>query len=473
MQFVPRISLQRYLDVSIIIPLYNQLTEFKVLLNRNHPYFQRNGVEVIIVLCNPEDENDLLTILDEFPCINWIIIRHRPTSGRFNYCRALNDGIRQATNEYILCLEPQIGLITDIPYQLRYILKYYEAGYATNRVCTMADKKNIEAIGGYDERRERMEANEDMLNRLAFAGIKGMYVPQALSVQQTGNAIVEDKNENTGCNYFVETNSVETIFHWRYNKSPRFRKLLLDDFEMVWYPTSAVFEKEYPVICLMQVRNEIKHIPSVLRHLDKYCDGIILLDDGSNDGSFEQACSEKLVLKVKQNGCADFEDLKNRNRLLQLAHLFKADWFYFMDADERFDSRITVLPDVSAYRSFDSILFKLVHLWDNENTYRKDLPATSEGITYRYRMFRNKGFMQIVADRTLHFPACPFIMRENKGHGAVNNLVLHYGMMEAPARKKKYETYSRQDKEGKMQGFSYNYLLDTSCVLGRVEDLKK
>lgn len=455
MQFVPRIALQRYLDVSIIIPILNDLARFKNLLQLNHRYFQRNGVEVILVSDNTGYENDLLTILDEYPCINWIVVRAA--------ANVTNVGISHATNEYVLCLPPCMAFTTDVPYQLRYILKYYETGYCTNKVCTMVSKKDMERIGGFDERLGVTEANEDLLYRLALAGIKGMYVPQALSLVY--------KNQVAPGNNPPGPAGPEIIFHWKYNKNARFRKRLLEEFEKSWFPSPVVFEKNYRLICLIQIRNEIKHIPFVLRHLDNYCDGIILLDDGSSDGSYEQAISAKLILKVMQNGSENFKDLVNRNRLLQLAHLFKADWFYFMDADERFDPRNTVLPDVSAYDSFDSILFKLVHLWDSENTYRKDLPATREGITYRYRMFRNKGYMQIVADRHLHFPACPFIVRDNKG--AVNNLVLHYGMMEAVVRKKKYESYNRQDKEGRMQGFSYNYMLDTSCILGRVEDLAK
>ena len=69
----------------------------------------------------------------------------------------------------------------------------------------------------------------------------------------------------------------------------------------------------------------------------QYFVGFILLDDGSEDESYEDAVHEKLLFKFKQDR-NNFNDLKNRNTLLDIASFFNSEWFCFMDLDERFDS---------------------------------------------------------------------------------------------------------------------------------------
>ncbi|HBM16909.1 MAG TPA: hypothetical protein DD381_11270 [Lentisphaeria bacterium] len=50
-------------DLSIIIPFSNSMEEFLLVLPRNALYLQRNGIEVIIVMDSPEDEQALIGVL--------------------------------------------------------------------------------------------------------------------------------------------------------------------------------------------------------------------------------------------------------------------------------------------------------------------------------------------------------------------------------------------------------------------------
>jgi glycosyltransferase involved in cell wall biosynthesis len=260
---------------------------------------------------------------------------------------------------------------------------------------------------------------------------------------------------------------VTGIFDWTLHKSAKLQNLILRKFEEYFLRDKEDINRKYGIICLLQVRNESSHLPDVLLHLEGICDGIILLDDGSDDGSYTKAASEKLLLKARKTYTGIFNDLENRNLLLQLAYLFRAEWFFFMDADERLDLRYSDLRSITRMEEVDTVSFRVVHLWNREDRYRKDLPEGKNGILRRFRMFRNKGFLQIGAGRALHFCVTPF--RRNILRSSV--LILHYGLLNPALRENKKIAYMLQDPDGSHQGYTYDYLSDGKPDLGSLEEI--
>ena len=511
MQFFKESVIQEFFDVSIVMSFYKKLKDFRRVFPRNQKFFERNGVEVIIVMDEETEEKDLLDFIGSYPLVNWKIIINRKEHEWRNHCKVLNVGIRHASNKYILILDPEVELFTDVIYQLRYILKHYPESFATGNVIftdynikvnqnnffdfsslaygsIMMLKEHAETIGGYDESYIKWGGEDDNIRRrLELMGFKKMHVPQAIAIHREensdGHASRYVKTREIPINIWKETfypkrawvNTVnwgrefsDICFDWLHDKSVAFRNGLLNSFEQYYCLSSNGFKNNYKIIALIQVRNEEHLIPKVLEHIDNYCDGIILLDDGSTDSSFEKAFSNKLLLKVKKKYKGYFDDLENRNLLLQLGFLFKTEWFYFIDADEQF------LPDSDLYSltemdNIDTVLFKLIHLWNTEDYYRKDLPEGNDGIVLRYRMFRNKGFLQIISNRELHFPAVPY-----KTNGFTSEvLIKHFGLLDEKIRIRKYTAYKKQDEDAKKQAFGYEYLLDNNPVLGQVDQLIK
>ena len=175
-------------------------------------------------------------------------------------------------------------------------------------------------------------------------------------------------------------------------------------------PSDVVFEKFYPLIALIPTYNESERITDCLRSVEKYCDGIILLDDDSQDDTYEITQSDKLLLKA-QKVRTEFNDKQNRNMLLDIASFFKVEWFIFIDADERFDDRFMDLREVIKRTDVDTVGIQIANLWDSMETYRVDKEAgisSNSRFWLRWRMFRNKGWMQIINQRTLHFPSIPY-----------------------------------------------------------------
>jgi hypothetical protein len=374
-----------------------------------------------------------------------------------------------AENAWAFVLESGILFQTDVVYRLRYLSMYYQPCYL---VC--ASEEGI--IGG-------LMIQTDVIRQIIWAlgrerdlrgwckrmaTLEGSAGLSRLDVSEAVVSFLYQRDEfwqdivlpADGCDSAL----VQT---WTNKQNRAGIASFILSFDRSWLCGEEEAGKQYGIVGLISVRDEIRHLPDVLLNMEQYCDGIILLDDGSADESFEAACSSKLLLKVKKKRTEHFDDLTNRNLLLQFGQFFNAGWFFFMDADERFDPRYADLGAIAKLGHIDVVGFKLVHIWDSPGCYRRDLPEGKNGLLNRYRMFRNKGYMQINARNELHFKAIPF--KRNVHYSRV--LVLHYGLMEKRVRERKFRLYSGQDRDGKQQGFTYEYLLDENIDPGKVSEI--
>jgi glycosyltransferase involved in cell wall biosynthesis len=221
-----------------------------------------------------------------------------------------------------------------------------------------------------------------------------------------------------------------------------------------------IFDKEYRLIALIPAFNESSNIEECLKNVEKYCDGIILLDDESDDSTYVLAQSDKLLLKAKKSR-ASFDDKQNRNILLDLASFFRSEWFIFIDADERFDERFVDLPQVMDL-PVDVVGVWIANLWDSPTQFRTNMPDTNNisqnGLWFRWRLFRNRGRMQIIGVDKLHFSSVPYF----HNHYISKTVLLHLGYLDKDKREQKYKFYDREDKEKLMD---YSYILSEKIEL--------
>ena len=82
-------------DLSVVIPFYRKMREFKSVFPKNRKYLERNGIEVVIVLDTPEESQDFIL---QYPFVNWrIVMNDKPHEWR-NPAKPLNVGIRSSYN---------------------------------------------------------------------------------------------------------------------------------------------------------------------------------------------------------------------------------------------------------------------------------------------------------------------------------------------------------------------------------------
>lgn len=483
-------------DLSVVMPFYKRLKVFKKVLKRNYTYLQRNGIEVIIALDNPDEEEGLLSLLKQYPFINWRLIVNRQKHNVRNPAKVLNVGIRHATKKYILVSDPEVEFHTDVILQLREFLNEYPGHYATGTVAfleegdkptlkeieklwfmpygsIMVEKSHLEAIKGYDESFDKWGGEDDNIRkRLDMMGVLQLHTPNAKSFHREKNLKLEERLNRTRSfpyraikKMFYPNKIVVNDRDWGmdfntisydYQKNEYSKELCeryLEGFLEYEVPYNNVFKKDYQKIILCQAYNESKFLPGFLENMAIYFDGIILLDDESTDGTYDLVEHPKLLLKLKKkrNG---FNDLENRNILLDVASFFRSEWFCFMDIDERFGPK----TDFSFLnKSFNVILFDFIHLYDEQH-YITELPYSDSGIFKRKRMFRGMGRVQINTQyRKLHFALAP--MHENIYLSKV--LVMHLGTISKIKRKQKYDFYQMEDKE---KTYDYSYLVKPNNV---------
>lgn len=156
--------------------------------------------------------------------------------------------------------------------------------------------------------------------------------------------------------------------------------------------------------CLVPVRNGAADVPGFLESAAAFASTVIALDDGSTDETAALLEAGPIVSRVLANAertsFTGWDDLANRQRLLDAAVEADAQWAVFLDVDERMDA-----ADGAALREFaatDAIPgcaygFALYRTWD-------------EGVvgdpTWVYRMFAPAPGSALAGER-LHFNPVP------------------------------------------------------------------
>ncbi|SEG22785.1 glycosyltransferase family 2 protein, partial [Parabacteroides chinchillae] len=450
----------------------------------------RNGIEVVLVINKPNEQQETLDYIRTYPFINWIVMINTQDHPQHNPAKAFNTGIRQATKQYVLTMGPVLEFCTDVIYELREKLDSYPEHYAAGQTrymdklipygSVMAKKEYFERVGGYDEHyAEWRDADDNLRKRLELAGIHQLFFPETISIQKEGfyqETVIQNEllseillpveinvnKSDWGTNYTVEYDWKE---HPYAKQQCRDYLSTLRQFDIL---SDDIFEKSYPLIALIPTYNESERITDCLRSVEKYCDGIILLDDESTDDTYRIAQSDKLLIKAKKVR-TEFNDKQNRNILLDIASFFKAEWFIFIDADERFDDRFVDLREVMKRDDVDTVGVWIANLWDSVETYRTDMedtnPYSKNGLWFRWRMFRDKGRMQINAKRHLHFKSVPY---SGNMHFS-KTLLLHLGYLDLTDRNRKYEFYIKEDKQ---ELFFYYDILLKSIKTRRINDIE-
>lgn len=50
-------------DVSVVMPFYKKMKEFRRVFSKNLPYFQRNGIEIVIAMDEDSEKEELTNVV--------------------------------------------------------------------------------------------------------------------------------------------------------------------------------------------------------------------------------------------------------------------------------------------------------------------------------------------------------------------------------------------------------------------------
>jgi len=132
------------------------------------------------------------------------------------------------------------------------------------------------------------------------------------------------------------------------------------------------------LICLLRVKNAKLTIKECLSKLSQLCDEIVIVDNGSTDGTLS-FCKKfpKVVVIEKTVG---FDEGRDKILAHELAKRRKPDWLLWLDADEIFERIATrqILEKYMSQPKLNLVKFRMFNFWLSRRYYRVD------GIWRRY-----------------------------------------------------------------------------------------
>ncbi len=121
--------------LSIILPFFRKLDEFRKVLPLNLPYFERPDREVILVLDENTEEGALLALLQQHPRVHWkVIVNDVPHAWR-PPCKAINVGLRGAAGRHVLIASPESAFVGDVPAHMLELMRRFPDAIAIGRVA--------------------------------------------------------------------------------------------------------------------------------------------------------------------------------------------------------------------------------------------------------------------------------------------------------------------------------------------------
>lgn len=445
----------------------------------NHQFFEsyldRNGLEVIILINKMVEISGLEKLIKDNMFISWKIV----TCNATNPLVMIAVGIQNSTKKFIYLINSDLEQSLKTLCHARQMVKAFILDFliGTNSQNYQMDQSPYSISPGILLMQRKLFRAEKYTSNITFTtflrsiiidlqqmGYKGIFYPTNLDSEKYYNPsskFIANKTEEI----FGEAYS-EIIYDWN-SREYNFEQFIhySKNFLHVEWSSDEIFTTHFQKLLLVQCYNEANFINGFLANMDQHFDAIIFMDDCSTDNSWELFNSNKVVLKIKKLR-EKFDDLGNRNVLLDFSSFLSADWLCFMDIDERIDSRFCNFDSFINNKNYKTATFSFVHMWDN-GQYKIDFPGTNAGFFKRYRMFRAiSKRLQIYSDSDLHFSASPYF---DQTYDAPI-LIRHLGTINAQLRIKKFNFYLLEDKSFNERS-GYMPLLSEQNRLGNIEEI--
>jgi glycosyltransferase involved in cell wall biosynthesis len=195
------------------------------------------------------------------------------------------------------------------------------------------------------------------------------------------------------------------------------------------------------LICIMRVKDGMEFIHRWLENIAPLVDEIVLVDNGSTDGTLEVIKNHPKVVSIDQT--EGYHEGRDKAILYNRARERNADWLLTLDVDEIFEKRMTRerIERMMSSKIFKKYTFRRLHLFKDENHFKAGL----------HNLFHNS-----VPDRMMwkdqpsgHFPPLKLHIgtpRGIKGLSYWTNIrIKHYSPLYQTKHLEKTKYYSEMD----------------------------
>ncbi|MET4082566.1 glycosyltransferase involved in cell wall biosynthesis [Pedobacter sp. UYP30] len=140
-------------------------------------------------------------------------------------------------------------------------------------------------------------------------------------------------------------------------------------------------------VIMLRVKDGIFFAEEWLRCFEKLADEIVVLDNGSTDGTFEMLKKHPKVVEVIQT--EGYNEGRDKNMLYERVRLRKPDWCLWVDIDETFEPQLTRahFDKLMASRFVNKFAFRRFHFIDRTHfagsLYRLNYSAGHDRLMWR------------------------------------------------------------------------------------------
>jgi len=141
------------------------------------------------------------------------------------------------------------------------------------------------------------------------------------------------------------------------------------------------------LVIMLRIKDGIFFLKDWLERYEQLADEIVVLDNGSTDGTLEMLKKHPKVAEVVQT--VGFHEGRDKNLLYKHVRQYKPDWCLWLDVDEIFEPAFTrtVLDNMMKSKVIDRYAFRRFHFIDKDNfaasTYWLNYSAGHDRILWR------------------------------------------------------------------------------------------
>jgi glycosyltransferase involved in cell wall biosynthesis len=197
------------------------------------------------------------------------------------------------------------------------------------------------------------------------------------------------------------------------------------------------------LVAILRIKDEILHIEKCLIRLEELVDEIIILDNGSTDGTLDVYPKfSKVVQILKTEG---FNEGRDKIMLLEAAKQHNPDWIMWLDGDELLEPALTrKILDKYMSSKYKQVAFRMNHFWLSKRKFRIDGKFYAYTLTPMPRMWKNTPGSYF-SDKKIHNGCIRGV--DGKIKTSLYR-ILHYGYIDYEKVRTKVNLYEEQDKGG-------------------------